>query len=49
MKFEHFIEVLKMVKEAEKGMPASRFWGLVGCFGGGWLAYAAAKLIEALK
>lgn len=38
-----------MIKETERGMPAGRFWGLVLSFGGGWLAYAAAKLIEVLQ
>lgn len=37
-----------MDKEPDKRMPASRFWGLVVVFGGGWLLYAAAQLVDAL-
>ena len=52
MSFRDFIEVLKMVKEAERDMRTGRFWALLGaCYGavavGG--VFAAAKLLEVLK
>lgn len=52
MKFTDLIEFLKMVKDAEKGMPAGRFWflaAIAATASGGWVAYAAAKLIEVMK
>ena len=49
MKFTDFIEVVKMVKEAEKEMKATRFWWLAFSFGGGWLAFGLARLVESLK
>lgn len=49
MTFKDFIEVIEMVKETEKGLSSGRFWGLVATFGGGWLLYAAAQLVDAFN